>query len=128
LKPDAYIPLYPRDFFDAIEGYSDAVGLGYLRAICHYWTHTHCKGLLNDSEYLRKICRIDMSGWVAAMGIIFDNNHFFTLGEDGLWHQSRASSEWEKSSEAYRNKTSRAKAGAAKKWKNYYAKLKSKQD
>ena len=36
-KPSAYLPFYGNDFFEAIAGYSDAVGMGYLRAIWHYW-------------------------------------------------------------------------------------------
>ena len=41
-KPSAYLPLYGNDFFEAIAGYPDAVGMGYLRALWHYWNHQRC--------------------------------------------------------------------------------------
>ena len=44
-KPTAYLPLYGNDFFEAVAGYSDAVGMGYLRSLWHYWNHTGCAGL-----------------------------------------------------------------------------------
>ena len=50
-KPTAYLPLYGNDFFEAIAGYTDAVGLGYLRSLWHYWNHTGCEGLPDDDEY-----------------------------------------------------------------------------
>ena len=63
-KPTSYLPLFGNDFFEAIAGYSDTVGLGYLRALWHYWSHTTCEGLPDDDEYLRRICCVDVSSLV----------------------------------------------------------------
>ena len=62
-KPSAYLPLYGNDFFEAIAGYPDAVGMGYLRALWHYWNHTGCDGLPDDDEYLRRV-RLDKIGFI----------------------------------------------------------------
>lgn len=109
--PDAYIPLYGIEFLAAVEGHSDAIGMGYLRAIVHYWSHTHCTGLKDEQEFLRRLCRIDREDWEAAMAIIFDNDRFFTLGEDGKWHQKRAAQEWAKSLAAYQARVENGRKG-----------------
>lgn len=36
------------------------------------------------------------SEWPEVFEIIFQSGEFFQLGEDGLWHQKRASIEWQK--------------------------------
>lgn len=89
-KIDAYMPFYGADFFGAVEGYSDTMVLGYLRALWHYWKHHHCDGLPDDDEYLRRICRCERSEWLRTKGILFnkDDGMFFRL-EGGLWHQTR---------------------------------------
>ncbi len=121
-NPDSFIPLYGDEFFQAIKGHPDTVGIGYLRAIWHYWSHNHCKGLRNDSEVLRRICEIDKSEWESAQAIIFDNDHFFAIGEDGLWHQKRASILWNASKEIYDKnvkRTAGARASTKKRWSEY---------
>ena len=105
MKPDEYLNLN-GDFFHAIEGLDDDVGLGYLRAIWHYRSHNHCRGLENDSEMLRRICRIEKDRWEVAMGIIFDNHFFFVMDENGVWHQKRAESDWIEDSLAYQRRCS----------------------
>ena len=97
-KPSAYLPFYGNDFFEAIAGYSDAVGMGYLRAIWHYWSHTGCAGLPDDDEYLRRVCGCERTEWARTKAIIFDNRYLFRL-ENGPWHQPRCRKEWEKSKE-----------------------------
>ena len=92
-KPSAYFPLYGNDFFEAIAGYPDTIGLGYLRALWHYWHHTGCEGLPDDDEYLRRICCVDSSQWPRTKGIIFDHRYFFRL-EDGLWQPVLCRHEW----------------------------------
>ncbi len=67
-KPSAYLPFYGNDFFEAIAGYSDAVGMGYLRALWHYWNHTGCDGLPDDDEYLRRVCGCERSRVGAHQG------------------------------------------------------------
>jgi uncharacterized protein YdaU (DUF1376 family) len=95
-KPDAFMPFYGNDFFQAVKGLPDSVALGYLKAIWYYWNHEHCKGLRDDREFLRKVCEIDREEWDSACQIIFDNEKMFTLGADGKWHQTRAEEEWAK--------------------------------
>jgi len=117
MNPDSFMPLYGDEFFAAIEGLPENIGMGYLRAIWHYWGHTHATGLRDDPEFLRRLCRIERHDWEEARAVIFDNDKFFTLGEDGKWHQSRAASEWKKSKDAYDLKLKRATDGAKARWR-----------
>lgn len=89
MKADDSMPFFGTLFFEATEGYSDAVALGYIRALWHYWNHTHCQGLPDDDEYLQRVCRCDTASWVKTKGIIFDNQFFFC--KNGThWHQKKA--------------------------------------
>ncbi len=117
MSPDSYIPFYGNEFLQAIEGHSDSISMGYLRCIWHYWHQTHCKGIRNNDEFLRKLARIDRSDWEYAHSIIFDNDKFFTLGEDGLWHQKRAFTIWADVKEAYEKQVMRTAAASAARWK-----------
>jgi uncharacterized protein YdaU (DUF1376 family) len=99
MKPDAYLPFYGADFFNATDGYSDAVILGYLRALWHYWSHSHCEGLPDDSDYLKRICRCKDTEWCKTKGVIF--GVFFVL-EKGVWHQGRARELYADAQESYR--------------------------
>jgi uncharacterized protein YdaU (DUF1376 family) len=108
-KPSAYLPFYGNDFFEAVAGYSDAVGLGYLRALWHYWSHTSCEGLPDDDDYLRRVCGADASDWVTTRGIVFDNRYHFRL-EDGVWHQPRCREEWRACCEVYAKKVKQTEA------------------
>lgn len=112
-KPSAYFPLYGNDFFEAIAGYSDTVGLGYLRALWHYWHHTSCEGLPDDDEYLRRVCGVDGAQWARTKGIIFDNKYHFKLGGDGRWHQPRCKMEWDISLKLYEKKMKQTAAATA---------------
>ena len=114
-KPSAYLPLYGNDFFEAIAGYSDAVGMGYLRAIWHYWNHTGCAGLPDDDEYLRRICGCEGAQWARTKGIIFDNRYLFRL-ENGAWHQPRCRKEWDKSKDLFDQRSAAGRAAAMKRW------------
>lgn len=109
MKPDAYMPFYATEFFNAIEGMPDAVGLGYLRAVCHYWTHCGCSGLDNDDTFLRRLCRIESDQWEYARPIIF--GRLFKLDtKSNVWHQKRAKEEWEKSVRLYERRYQQTKA------------------
>ena len=110
MKPDSYMPLYGNDLFQAIEGLSDTIGLAYIRVIWYYWHHNHCRGLRDESEFLRRLCRIEKDEWTEATAILFDNDKFFTLGEDGLWHQKRTDQEWQSSVNKYQKQCARTHA------------------
>jgi uncharacterized protein YdaU (DUF1376 family) len=116
-KPSAYFPFYGNDFFEAIAGYPDAVGMGYLRALWHYWHHTACEGLPDDDEYLRRVCCVDSPQWPATRRIIFDNRYHFKL-EGGLWHQPRCRSEWDISLNLYEKKLKQTAAATAARLKS----------
>ena len=116
-KPSAYFPFYGNDFFEAIAGYPDAVGMGYLRALWHYWNHTGCDGLPDDDEYLRRVCACDHSDWARTKGIIFDNRYHFKL-EDGLWHQARCREEWRSCCELYSKKVKQTEAATRARTRN----------
>ena len=108
------MPFYFRAFWEAVRGYPHEIAIGYLKAITYYWGHEHCAGLKDDSEYLRKVCELDKDEWETAQEIIFDNNHFFVLGEDAKWHQKRASELYSEVKAAYES----AVKGGKNRWKN----------
>jgi uncharacterized protein YdaU (DUF1376 family) len=114
-KPSAYLPLYGNDFFEAISGYEDAVGMGYLRALWHYWSHTGCAGLPDNDEYLRRVCGCERGDWARTRGIIFDDQYLFRL-ENGAWHQPRCRKEWAKSKEVFDQRSAVGQAAARKRW------------
>lgn len=111
MKPDAHMPFYGNDFFEAVSGYEDPVIVSYLKALWHYWHHTHCNGIPNDESYMRRICRCDVSLWKATRPIVF--GVLFRL-KGSLWHQDRCRAEYIRISTAYNNKVAAAaKARAA---------------
>jgi uncharacterized protein YdaU (DUF1376 family) len=114
-KPSAYLPFYGNDFFEAIAGHPDGMGMGYLRALWHYWSHTSCEGLPDDDEYLRRVCCCDRPDWASTKEIIFDNRYHFRL-ENGLWHQGRCRAEFQKSKDLYSSRSESGKRGMAKRW------------
>lgn len=118
MHPDAFIPFYGNDYFQAVEGHDELIAIAYLRAIWYYWHQNHCKGLRDDDEFLRRLCRVEKDQWERVRAIIFDNEKFFTQDAEFLWHQKRAEEEWRKSVEKYDAAVNRGKAGAKSRWKN----------
>ena len=110
-KASAYLPLYGNDFFESIAGYPDAVGMGYLRALWHYWNHTSCEGLPDDDEYLRRVCGADASDWERTRSILFDNRYHFRL-VDGVWQQPRCREEWRLAMLLYEKKLRQTEAAS----------------
>jgi uncharacterized protein YdaU (DUF1376 family) len=101
-KPDTWMPFAGNDFFSATRPHPPETGLAYLKALWHYWHHNHCRGLPEITEYLRRICEVERDSWEATRSVVFDNVDFFTLGEDGLWHQKRCDEEWKIKESLYR--------------------------
>lgn len=123
MKPDAYMPFYFRAFFEAIKGQPPATGLGYLSAICYYWGHTGCRGILNtNDEFLRRICEIERDDWDASKDFIFDNDQAFALDSNGLWHQKKAAEIWAETKLEYDKAVERGKLGAVARWGRKYNK------
>ncbi|MEY2408249.1 MAG: hypothetical protein QOF48_919 [Verrucomicrobiota bacterium] len=116
-KPSAYLPFYGNDFFEAIAGYPDGVGLGYLRALWHYWNHTGCDGLPDDDEYLRRVCCCDIADWARTKAIVFDNRYLFRR-ENKVWHQPRCREEWVKSQALFTQRSKVGSAAAKKRWED----------
>ena len=116
-KPTAYLPFYGNDFFQAMAGYTDAVGIRYLRAIWHYWSHTGCAGLPDEDDYLRRICDCEAGEWAGIKAVIFDNQYHFRL-ENGLWHQPRCRKEFRKSQDIYAARSEAGKAAMGRRWGN----------
>lgn len=127
------MPFYHRDFWEAVEGMPPWMMVGYLRALTYNWGHNGCEGLENDENFLRDVMRIDTENWPKAWDKLFTGTKFFTLGEDGLWHQKRQDQIWLESVKQYNAKvkggqarnqqlskdqrSAIAKAGAVAKWK-----------
>jgi len=114
-KPSAYLPFYGNDFFQAIAGYPEAVGLRYLRALWHYWHHTGCQGLPDDDEYLSHVCGCPGPEWERTKGLIFDNRYHFRL-EEGVWHQGRCKEEFHKSQAFYAARSAAGKRAMGRRW------------
>jgi uncharacterized protein YdaU (DUF1376 family) len=96
--PEAYIPFYFGDFFIAVDRLSDSAIVAYQRAIWSYWKDTHCTGLENDDEELKRICH-NPDDWFKIKDKLFGDEErhkkFFFLDEkDGKYHQARALEEW----------------------------------
>ena len=122
MNPDSFIPFYGNDFNQAVEGQPDYIAMGYWRAIWYYWHVTHCRGLKDDQEFLRRLIRVDKDQWKAASEFIFDNEKQFTLDGNGVWHQGRAAVEWVKSKEKYEMLSKRGTDGNKKRWKGHVRK------
>jgi len=115
MKPDAYMPFYGSNFFEATRGFNDQESMAYLRALWHYWHHTHCDGLRDDDSYLFEVCDCEKANWARIKGLIFDNDerYFFILAR-GKWHQKNAADIYAYSIEAYNKKVAAvAKARAS---------------
>lgn len=115
MKPDVYFPFYAIQFWQAVEGLPDFVITGYLRAITYYWCNTHCSGLRDERDFLRRVCRVDPENWDEACAAIFDNDRFFTL-VDGQWQQRKAQELWREAESAYDKRCRRTKEATAARW------------
>ena len=115
MKPDSYIKLDGR-FFHAVVGLSNAAAFGYLWAIWYYRHHNHCKGLENDSEFLRKICHCEKDEWDKVFNTIFSGDEFFMLDENGLWQQKRAQEDYNEDTEKLMRYVNRGTKGAQARW------------
>lgn len=114
MKPDAYMRFFGNDFEAATKGWSRSDRWSYLAAIWHYRSHTHCAGLPDDDDFLRRICECDPQEWQRVKGRIFDNGRFFKL-IDGKWHQNRAARDYQEDVDNYDAQCRRtAKATAAR--------------
>lgn len=116
MRPDSYIKFDGDSYFRAVAGHPDCVQIGYLKAIWYYRSHNHCKGLENNSEFLRRICEVDKEHWEAAFGVIFDNNEFFTMDAEGLWHQKRAEQDWLEDSLGYQRRCQISQSANNARW------------
>jgi len=105
-----------NQYFRAVAGKPDCVQVGYLKAIWYYWNHNHCKGLENDSEFLRKVCEIDQSDWEKSMPVIF-GSEFFTLDSDNLWQQYRTQLDFLEAEKKLKCYVERSRKALNERWK-----------
>jgi uncharacterized protein YdaU (DUF1376 family) len=103
MKPDAYLPFYGNIYFAATDGMDDTSIVSYLRLLWHYWHHTHCSGLPDDDDYLRRVARCPVECWNRTRGMILNGDAFFAL-DDGKWHQKKAKSLYTEIKESYDRK------------------------
>ena len=115
-SPDTYLKFCGDEYFRAVSAYSNHVQLGYLKALWYYRSHNHCKGLENNSEYLRRICEIEKEHWPESEKVIF-GSEFFTLDENGLWQQIRAQIDYAEDCDKLKRFIARSAAGNAARWK-----------
>ncbi len=112
MKPDSHMPFYGDEFFQAVEGQDEITGFAYIRAIWHYWSHLHCAGFDDNKDQLRRVCRVEKSEWDRVSTILFDNEKFFTMDEEGRWRSKRADELWADACARYR----RNQAGGYARW------------
>lgn len=119
MKPDLFMPFYGNEFFQAVDGQPSHVIAAYLRAIWHYWSHTHCDGLPDKQDYLRRVCRPESDDeWQLIQEVVFDDvsRDFFIL-DNGKWHQSKARAVWEDTTKKYENIRKRSQIANKIRWK-----------
>ena len=116
MRPDNYIRFRPGDFFPAVAGQPSHIKWGYWNAIVHYRCHNHCRGLEDNDDFLRRLCEIEKDQWEHAKQIIFDNDQFFTLDENGLWHQKCAFMDYAEDLESYNRAVRRSEIGNQQRW------------
>lgn len=119
MKPDAFMRMYWNEFWQAVQGLDNDTIVAYERAFTFYYHHSHCAGLRDDDEYLRRLCQSDKSKWQEIRDVVFDNDKFMTQDANGLWHQKRTEEEWNKAVENYATAVKRANTGAKERWKNH---------
>jgi hypothetical protein len=115
--PETFIPFYGEDFFTAVEGLPKSTAFIYLKLIWHYWSRTHCTGLKNDDEFLKRVGNIQDWEWPQVKTELFTGDGFFTLESDGFWHQLRAAHEWKRRVSLYNYRSIAGKTGAKARWK-----------
>lgn len=119
MKPDTFMPFHGLKFAAAVAGLPRAVKGSYVMALIHYWHHTHCAGLKDNDDFLRRLCECEKDEWEETKEILFDNDQFFTLGADGLWHQKFADEKWNEVKTNYDIAVQRGKSGAKERWKEH---------
>lgn len=90
------MPFYGDAFFNAVKGKKPFVKVAYLQLLWHYWSHRNCEGLENNDYSLMELSGAKESEWPEVYEVLFKSGEFFYIGEDGFWHQKRASIEWQK--------------------------------
>lgn len=96
-------------FFEAVKGWPHDIGFKYLIYLWQYWKATHCTGLINDDEILRRMGECEIGGWQRIKSLIFDGEHFFYL-ENGKWHQKRCREFYQKSMITYQKNLAKTEA------------------
>ena len=117
MKPDSYMEFYGPAFMQAVKGQPDAVVVAYLTALVYYWFHNNCRGLQDDTEFLRRVCERDKDEWPKIREVVFDNDQYFTQEPlSGLWHQKKAKGLWKKAEKGYQFQVDRTAAARAARW------------
>lgn len=120
------MPFYGHKFFNSVAGHSGNVVAAYLRLLWLYWSHHDCKGLPNDSEYLRRSACIDPNDWPAVEGVLFMGNEFFILDADkGLWQQKFCELLYQEAEKKYQAASAHGRKGAVKMWEKRKARASS---
>jgi len=112
MKPDAYSRYYGNDFESATKGWRPEVKWAYWSCLWYYRSHTHCTGLADDNDFLRRLCECDAADWMRTKGLIFDNDRFFKL-IDGKWHQLRAARDYADDCADYKKQCERTEKARA---------------
>lgn len=115
-KPDSYMPMDWPKFWMAVKGWPEVAIIGYQFALTYYWFHNHCKGLRDDSNFLRSVCERSELDWDICCSHIFDNQDFFKQDSNGMWQQKRAKEDWTNVMKGYEKKRDAGALGAKARW------------
>jgi uncharacterized protein YdaU (DUF1376 family) len=112
-KIDLWMPLWIADYLADTSHLSTIEHGAYLLLLMHYWR----KGpLQNNLARVAQIAKLNPDAWSIAQALL---DEFFTLAEDGMYHQSRADREIAKWQGKRLKAKEKAKGAANARWGKY---------
>jgi uncharacterized protein YdaU (DUF1376 family) len=112
-KTDIWMPLAIGDYLADTSHLSTLEHGAYLLLLMHYWR----KGPLpNDVAKIAQIAKLERDAWSIAQALL---GEFFSLHDDGLYHQKRSDREIAKWQGKRLKAKEKAQAAACARWKDH---------
>jgi uncharacterized protein YdaU (DUF1376 family) len=112
-KTDIWMPLYIGDYLADTASLDAQRSGAYLHLLMHYWR----KGPLpDDNDSLLSIAKLHGHDAPSILQALL--REFFTLQDDGLWHQTRQDKERQKWGEKRAKAIEKASLAANTRWSN----------
>lgn len=113
IKTDIWMPLAIGDYLADTAHLSTLEHGAYLLLLMHYWR----KGPLpNDLAKIAQIAKLSTDAWSIAQALLTD---FFSLHDDGMYHQKRSDREIAKWQGKRKKAQEKASAAAQARWKDH---------